>query len=297
VSALQVATEHSRSRARLAERMRREAAEMWARVNRARISESWLERLPRLLLLITGAQRLAADTADQYVAEILVAQGINPATEGRLDVGSLAGIASDGRPLESLLAQPAIVAKAALAQGRSIEYAMAGGNALAELIAHTQVADAGRVADEVALASRPQATGFVRMVVGKTCSRCIILAGRWYRWNAGFNRHPKCDCIGIPAAENAEDMRTDPKKTFESMTEAEQDKVFGKAGAEAIRDGADMARVVNARRGMQKAADGRLYTTEAAGKRPRLMPEQILIEANGDRGEAIRLLRLHRYIL
>jgi hypothetical protein len=44
-------------------------------------------------------------------------------------------------------------------------------------------------------------------------------------------------------------------------------------------------------------ADGRLYTTEAAGRRPRLMPEQIYREAHGDRGEAIRLLRLHGYLM
>jgi hypothetical protein len=55
-----------------------------------------------------------------------------------------------------------------------------------------------------------------------------------------------------------------------------------------------MAKVVNARRGMH-TADGRLYTTEAAGRRPRLMPEQIFRDAR-DRDDAIRLLRLHGYI-
>jgi hypothetical protein len=55
-----------------------------------------------------------------------------------------------------------------------------------------------------------------------------------------------------------------------------------------------MAKVVNARRGMQ-TADGRLYTTEAAGRRPRLMPEQIFRDAR-DREDAIRLLSLHGYI-
>jgi hypothetical protein len=81
------------------------------------------------------------------------------------------------------------------------------------------------------------------------------------------------------------------------MSAAEQDKVFTKAGAQAIRDGADPAKVVNARRGMQTAADGRLYTTEAAGRTAsRLMPEQIYREANGSRDEAIRLLRRFGYI-
>jgi hypothetical protein len=296
MSALEVAADHARSRTRLAERLRLEARAAWTAVDPARISETWAMQIPRLLLIVTGGQHAAAVTADRYVTEVLVEQGIGPAAGGRLDAASLSGIASDGRPLESLLAQPGITAKVALAGGETIERAMAAGNALAQLIAHTQVADAGRVADGVALTSRRHATGYVRMVVGKTCSRCIILAGRWYRWNAGFKRHPKCDCIGIPAPEGADELRTSPKKTFESMSEAEQDKVFGKAGAQSIRDGADMGRVVNARRGMQTAADGRLYTTEAAGKRPRLMPEEIFREAK-DRDDAIRLLRLHGFIV
>lgn len=101
----------------------------------------------------------------------------------------------------------------------------------------------------------------------------------------------------VPAAEDAaDDIRTDPRGYFDSLTRVEQDKAFTAAGAAAIRDGADIARVVNARRGMQTATDGRLYTTEAAGRRPRLMPEQIFREANGSRDEAVRLLRLHRYL-
>jgi hypothetical protein len=295
MSALQVAAEHARSRARLAAKLRLEAREAWARVDPAHISETWAQQIPRLLLILTGGQHAAAVTADRYVAEALLEQGINPATEGRLDASALSGIAADGRPLESLLAQPGIAAKVALSGGQTLERAMASGGALAELIGHTQVADAGRVADQVAITARRHATGYTRMVVGNSCSRCIVLAGRWYRYNAGFNRHPKCDCIGIPAAENAEDLRTDPNKLFESMSAAEQDQTFGKAGAQAIREGADISRVVNARRGMQ-TADGRLYTTEATGKRPRLMPEQIFRDAE-DRDDAIRLLRLHGYIL
>jgi hypothetical protein len=207
MSALQVAADHARSRRRLAEKLRLEAKEAWAQVDPARISETWAMQIPRLLLLLTGGQHAAAVSADRYVTEVLVEQGLSPATEGRVDAAALAGVASDGRPLESLLAQPGITAKVALSNGYAIAYAMAAGGALAQLIAHTQVADAGRVADGVALTARRHTTGYVRMVVGKTCSRCIILAGRWYRWNAGFNRHPKCDCVGFPAAENAEDLR------------------------------------------------------------------------------------------
>lgn len=297
MSVLEAARAHARDRAALAERIRREFALAWSAVDPARISESWSARIATLLSLLTGAQRLAASTADGYLADVLDEQGINPAADGFLEASALAGVASDGRPLASLLAQPGITAKVAIAQGATIDRAMAAGGALAELIGHTQVADAGRVADQVALTARPQVTGYVRMIVGKTCSRCLILAGRWYAYNTGFRRHPKCDCIHIPGRENtAGDLRTDPDKAFAALSRTEQDTVFGKAGAEAIRAGADIAAVVNARRGMYTAADGRKYTREAAVRRRlRMMPEQIFREAT-DRDDAIRLMRLHGYI-
>jgi hypothetical protein len=294
VSAREVAARHARERARLATLLRADARAAWLRVDRAAITATWAAQLPRLLARLVTAQLAAASMADAYVTAVLGEQGVSVTPAMLVNAASFASIASDGRSLAALMAQPAITAKTAIGAGYPLGRAMAAGGALAELAAHTQVADAGRVADQVALVARHQ-QGYVRMVVGKTCSRCIVLAGRWYRWNAGFNRHPKCDCVGIPAAESAHELRTDPKLTFAAMGPAEQDKVFGKAGAEAIRDGADIAKVVNARRGMT-TADGRLYTTEAAGRRPRLMPEQIYREAKGDRDEAIRLLRLHRYV-
>ncbi|MEU4570841.1 hypothetical protein [Micromonospora sp. NPDC023956] len=100
----------------------------------------------------------------------------------------------------------------------------------------------------------------------------------------------------IPAREDtADDLRTDPKAYFGSLTTVEQERLFTKSGAEAIRAGADIAQVVNVRSGMYEAA-GRQFTTVNAGRRPRLMPEQILREAAGNREEALRLLRLHRYL-
>jgi hypothetical protein len=296
VSALEVARVHARERASLAERIRAEFAAAWAAVDPARISESWSARIATLLGLLTGAQRLAAGSADRYLTDVLREQDLDPFTDGALEASALAGIASDGRDLASLIAQPGIVAKVALARGEPLARAMAAGGATAELIGHTQVADAGRVADQVALTARPQATGYVRMIVGKTCSRCLILAGRWYGWNTGFRRHPKCDCVHIPGRENtAGDLRTDPDAAFRAMDRAEQERVFGKAGAEAIREGADMAAVVNARRGMYTAG-GRQYTREAAGRRRRrLMPEQIFREAR-NRDDALRLLKLHGYL-
>lgn len=295
MGALELATRHAQRQQTIARRTTAELTRLWAQVDRGNVRASWSAMLPRALALLAAGQATAALSADPYVDQILGAAAGDAA--GRIVADSLAGVASDGRPLVTLLQQPSIVALRQIAAGNSPARALAAGGFTLDLITRTQVADAGRVAVGTAIVARPHATGYVRLVVGATCARCLILAGKRYRWNAGFQRHPRCDCCHVPAAEDAPgDIGTDPRSAFRALSVEQQDRVFGKAGAEAIRNGADMAKVVNARRGIRTAADGRLYTTEAAGRRPRLMPEQIMREAQGNRGEALRLLRLHGYL-
>lgn len=240
----QLAARHARERVQLAKRTARNLARLWRRIDPQNITASWQRLLPGVLVELSTAQATAAAAADEYLAVIA-----GPASEGSVSATSLAGIASDGRPLASLLYEPAITALQQIGAGNTVSRSLATGAFQLDMIARTQVADAGRVADGVALTAHSQVSGYRRMIVGKTCSRCIVLAGRWYRWNAGFSRHPRCDCVHVPAAESADELRTNPRQIFESMTRAEQDKVFTKSGAEAIRLGADPAQVVNARRG------------------------------------------------
>jgi len=190
MSARQVAIHHSRERRRLVRAIQRAAAGAWRQVDRGDIAGSWLIQIPRLLAALTGAQLAAAQAADDYVTPGLAELGIDPEPEAALVPSALVGVASDGRDLQSLLYQPVITAKMALARDATMSRALAAGRATLDMIVRTQVADAGRVADGVALTTRRRAGGYVRMAVGATCSRCIILAGRWYRWNAGFARHP-----------------------------------------------------------------------------------------------------------
>lgn len=206
--------------------------------------------------------------------------------------------------------------------------ALEGSGRWLEMAAATAVIDIARAAESAATTTYPQVTGYVRMLNPPSCSRCAVLAGRFYRWSTGFERHPRCDCRHIPASEAiAGDMTVSPGGYFDSLDAKQQDQIFTKAGAQAIRDGADMTQVVNARRGMQKAqvfGKDVLITTEGTTRRgaayralqrgdrssdvllpgqryrrtrsPRLMPESIYEIANGDRDEAIRLLRAHGYI-
>lgn len=287
----QVAVRHARFQVALARRTAAELGELWQRVDAASVGPSWRLLLPRALAVLGAAQMVAAGAADGYLT------GLLGASEYRVAPSAFAGVASDGRPLASLLQQPLITTLTGIKGGAPPARALASGRFVLDMIGRTQVADAGRVGVGTAIAGHERATGYTRLVVGGTCARCLILAGRHYRWNAGFQRHPRCDCVHIPSAEDSPgDVTTDPQAYFRSLSRAEQDELLGAAGAAAVRSGADMARVVNARRGMQTAADGRLYTTESAGRRPRLMPEQIMREAGNDRAEAVRLLRLHGYL-
>lgn len=323
----QVAADHYRQRAALGRRIAEETAALWRALDPSKLRGSWSQAAGRVFALVAGAQALAATGADPYLAAVLAAQGLDSATEGQVNARSLAGVASDGRDLASLLDQPLITTLTAIGQGATVARAMTVGLLHMDTIVRTQIADAGRVADGVATTSRRTVHGYVRMLNPPSCSRCAILAGRWYRWSSGFDRHPRCDCVHIPSNEDhAGDLRTDPHAYFRGLTKSEQDRLFTKSGAEAIRDGADMSRVVNARRGMYTAGESRtrindqgfvvnerrrtlatnriggrdvFATTEArrsVGLRARLMPEQIYLEAAGSRDEALRLLRLHGYI-
>jgi hypothetical protein len=295
-----IAAGHAERQVTLARRTSMELGRLWRQIDRSNIAASWGAQLPQALAVLGTSQATAAASAGLYVDDALDAQGIATGASGRLMPGAFAGIASDGRPLASLLLEPSITALSQIKQGASPARALNSGRFLLDMIARTQVADAGRVAVGTAIAARPQVHGYVRMVVGKTCSRCLILAGRRYSWNQGFQRHPRCDCRHVPVAEDVPgDVTTDPKAYFDSLDRDGQDQLLGKAGADAVREGADMAKVVNARRGMQTASIGGqrvLTTTEAAGRRPRLMPEAIFEASNGDRRLAVRLLKQHGYL-
>jgi hypothetical protein len=296
MSVLDVAAAHLlRQRAR-AKKAAKEAARLWSAVDKNNIAPSWRALVPGMYAVLYGAQEDAADAAVPYLTELLGLYGLDGGAEADLVPSGFSGSASDGRDMVSLLYQPAITALTTIQKGGTPARGMAAGRFVLDMVVRTQVADAGRTADGVALVARPQLKGWVRMLSTPSCSRCIILGGKTYRWNAGFKRHPRCDCRHIPANEDvAGDLRTDPKAQFNAMTAAEQDRAFGAAEAQAIRDGADMNRVVNSGRGMFTAG-GKQYTHEAAGRRPRITPEQIYLEADGDRDEAIRLLKLHKYL-
>lgn len=243
-----------------------------------------LARRSDWLTVLRAYQVRMSRTAMAYLPVMLDEQGIDPAAVARVSVAPLVGRTGQGWPVEAAYAKsPSLMQRERLMQ--------------------TVLADTARQIMATGMTARPAVTGYVRVVEAGACSRCIVLAGRWYRHNEGFLRHPRCRCTHAPASRRGD--VPDPQALFDAMSVEEQDARFGKAGAEAIRMGADMGRVVNARSGIQKSqvfGQPVTVTTTGMGRRtlyrgpgPRLMPESIIAAADS-REQAIAMLRRYGYL-
>jgi hypothetical protein len=323
-----LAREHYRSQQALAAAAAAQAQRSWRQIDPAAIATSWQALLAVFLRFLTALQGQAARDGAAYVTSAVAAAGGVADPIGTVVPDALTGIASDGRDLADLLSTPLIGVFSDITDGATADAALRSGTSDLVTIVATQVADAGRVAAGVAMSNDRGVRGYVRIVNLPACGRCIILAGREYSHSTGFQRHPRCDCEMRPLTAEEWDSHvpgTDPREMFERMSPQQQAKAFTVAGAQAIRDGADISRVVNARRGMSTAAGpaGRRIqvTTEATTSRSvgrtlgelrktpgsryrrstvgRLMPEQIYAEANRlgwGRDEIVRQLKRFGYI-
>lgn len=283
----------------------------------------------QLLAVVSTAQTRISVGAQTYVPDVLDETGQVRAATAAASVraDALVGLAGDGRPVDSLLFGAVTHAKESVSAGATVTQALRSASGWMSMTVGTLLSDTGRQSESLAIGVRPVG-GYVRMLNPPSCSRCVVLAGKWFRKNTGFQRHPRCDCRHIPASESVgSDLTVNPAEYFDQLSSADQDRIFTKAGAEAIRNGADINQVVNARRGMKTAQvntlrgwtpQGRLarnqfgtYTTTegitrrgsanrvlrtpAGVYRPRLMPESIA-EIAKDRDDYLRLLRANGYL-
>lgn len=345
-----IALDQYRRQQRAVRRATNRVQTLWRRIDRGDITGSWEQLAPSLEQAVVAEQIAAAALADAYLDAIQGAEGAETAAAGRVAPTAFAGVASDGRSLLSLLYQPVIGWKVRMLAGQSMEDAARGALSSALRLTATQVADAGRGAVASGMAGRRTIQGYVRVVQPPACARCVILAGAEYGWNSGFQRHPRCDCIHLPTTLVARNRAgrgsigsdrfspttrpgeggrgfLDPRAYFNTLSRAEQDRVFTAAGASAIREGADMGQIINARRGMYQAGigDGRVSATRVGTRRgsrfynverrraidagevpadigrafsirtPRLMPEEIFRRA-ASRDDAIAMLKRFGYL-
>ena len=283
---------------------------------------SWRRVRPVALSVIAEAQSQATVAARDYVPRVLGEMAVPDLPEADFVPESLVGRASDGRRLDTLSYGAVVQAKTAVAEGASTQQALEAGGDWLDLMTKLQVADAARQAVGVLMASRKNVEGTVRVLNPPSCQRCAILAGRWYRWTQGFDRHPRCDCMNLPVRDLAWAERrgyiADPMDAYRRG----EIKDLTQAQVKAIEDGANIGKVVNAYRGTSTTAtktrvrpvDKTKHSVEpgmpdllgdilgakaSMGRTERariLTPEGIYKQAAGDRDEAIRLLREFGYL-
>ncbi|MCF0087157.1 MULTISPECIES: hypothetical protein [unclassified Streptomyces] len=299
---------------------------IWAGLDPARILASLQgDQGAAILDAVIAGQLTAAQGAQAFIGQAMAERAASARMAAEVAPEAFAGVASDGRPLTTLLFNPAITTYTTLAAGADPRTALAAGMSQMARIVGTQISDTSRAATQTAMVTHYRCIAYVRVVHAPACGRCIILAGRQYSYSTGFQRHPKCDCGMDPIDIDSQwgDVPS-PEQLVAQMSPQEQRRRLGAAAVDALAKGADLAQVVNARRGMQTmTAYGRKVqaTTEGttvrgiAGKRlredagaeklpgqryrrsrtPRLMPEEILRLAD-DREHQLRLLKKHGYI-
>lgn len=334
LTARQIGLRHYRKQARIARLTANQVQALWRLLDASDLTTSWNARIgPRIVQAVTAGQLASAALADDYVDAVVEAEGAVSDRVGRVKPAAFAGAAADGRSLESLMYLSVITSKERIGRGMAVDDALMMGLRQALRMGSSEVTQAGRSAVGSSMTGQRTIQGYVRVVQPPACSRCIILAGKEYGWNKGFQRHPKCDCVHLPTTLIARHQHRDrggfidPNAYFGSLSRAEQDRVFTAAGARAIREGADIGQVVNARRGMYTTTTygrtlratregtttrGYFYRQERArdiargrvpaniGRSyqlmsPRLLPEQIF-ELAESRDEAIAMLRRFGYL-
>ncbi|MBW3088821.1 hypothetical protein KIH77_08810 [Bifidobacterium sp. 82T24] len=299
----------------------RTASRLWNKVRTNDITASWKPLSLQLIRTLTLLQAKAADTAVAANTMMLAQQGDYVEPLALANTTAFGGYTAQGQPLTDALEAPMTATLHAISQGTKPTQAMEIGRQLLTLITALAVNDAANSAAQTDTALRP-GVQWVRVEAPGCCDRCMILAGKTFRWNQGFLRHPHCHGRHVPITDKdrarANGLITDPMETFHSLSPEQQDKTFGKANAQAIRDGADISQVVNAKRGMEpigqsKRAKGYKIMTTTEGttrygwsnmiatrqgrtQKRRLTPEGIYALAK-DRDQAVRLLEREGYVL
>lgn len=326
-----LALDHLRRRDELSGRVARRAALLWRSVGVQNIDAGWDRIAPQLERVVAAGQYQAAAMAPRYTSAALAEQGAQ-VSSGAIVASAFAGVTLDGREVAPELYSAATTTKRLIAGGVGVGQAFRIGTSLMSLLTGQLVRDAGNMADKVSAVSRGTVQ-YARVLNPGACSRCAILAGTG-NFTKHFERHPGCKCTTVPVrnGEKApEGIYSSAGDYFNSLSKAEQDRIFTKSGAEAIRNGASENAVVNARRGMYAVQqpgslvaratprtlvgpDGKpfqAYTTtvnrmkagspyRVDGSRRsssvRLMPETIMRLADGDPVKAKELLRQFGYL-
>lgn len=250
LSPFELARRHQRSRMRLAFNTVERAAGAWRTADLKYLDASWNVIAPVLVDQVAEAQRVAATQSDTFIDEAISAQAGSVGT-ATVNPDAFTGSMIDGRDVGAAMFGAVTHTKSLIGGGLPGPRAFEAGAAFLATIVQSAVADAGRQSDRVSMVAN-QVTRYVRVISPGACSRCAILAGTASAAKA-FDRHPNCHCTACPLPEwdspIPEGFFRSADDYFESLPTEEQNRIFTNAGAEAIRNGADIQNVVNARRG------------------------------------------------
>ncbi|MFE0021915.1 hypothetical protein [Amycolatopsis sp. NPDC059021] len=263
-------TEHLDATQVLVRRQAEQVQRAWRDLDPAGLRASFgAAVVPVFVAAITAGQQDAAALAAPYVADVLADTDEPERPVPTVAPAAFTGVTTTGLPLAALADLLLVRLLTDIGSGMSTMDALLAGLRRALTYTATEITDAGRTATQVQLIADTRIAGYERVVKLPACDRCIVLAGKLYRYSTGFRRHPRCDCTMLPVTRDQwreSNLDNHPRALFDSMSEAEQKERFGAGNAAAIRAGADISQVVNARRGAMPVA-GRWVTTQGTSSR------------------------------
>lgn len=167
----------------------------WARMGED-FDLSWMTVSPRVNAIVVEAKRLSAVNAVEYA----VAEGIEIGMPVELPApvnvaafeASIAGVS-----VAEVTRRSVVTSKSAVASGLTSVDALRRGGAWLSRLTVNEITASSSDALAATIAVSPTTTGFVRMLNPPSCKDCLILAGKWFRWNEGFDRHPNCFPAGV----------------------------------------------------------------------------------------------------
>ncbi len=169
---------------------------LWRRLGQ-NFSRDWERVGPQIVDTVQSARAAAVVTALPYTAATLAEQNVDAPRTGQLVGARFLATAPSGAPVSVVVEEPIIRTRSLVGEGMPVRSALEQGGSYLAGIVLTLMADTRRSVYGVDIASRPGVGGYVRMLQAPSCSRCVILAGKFFRWNDGFQRHPRCFPAGV----------------------------------------------------------------------------------------------------
>nr|DAM68100.1 MAG TPA: minor capsid protein [Caudoviricetes sp.] len=244
-----VDTFHRRVAAREAVAVRA-ARHAWSRVNKNDIRGSWARIKQPLVDVLSNVQEQAVDAGLDANVDVMAETGQYVEPEALINSHAFSKYSASGVALDEWVDRPAIRTLELIKEGVNAEEALERVGGLFSSSVATNLADVIRQAQQADITTRRH-MGYIRCCNADACKWCIILSGKIYRYNTGFERHMNCHCYHLPVnlddVGSVMDIAPTPIEMFNRLNEAEQNKRFGILGAESIRAGADIGQIVNSK--------------------------------------------------